>query len=480
MKWALGKAATAGFGLMIAALLTGGWLSSRNLQRLARNEALVVHTHEVLDQVRDVLMTLADAESGQRSYILTGQADYLEGCRAAFAEVASHLDRARALTVDNPVQQTRLARLAPMVSDRLASLQKGIALRDQEGPESGQRYVLAGRGKRQMDSIRRLIAEIEKSEEDLLKIREDESRISHRTAWWTQWMTTALGLGLVVAAYALIVREVASRRRGAEALARANDELEARVEARTVDLAEAIESLRRSNRELEQFASVASHDLQEPLRKIQAFGDRLQTRCAPELGEQGRDYLTRMLASAGRMRSLIDALLTFSRVTTKAQAFVPVDLAATVADVVSDLEAQMQRTGGRVEIGPLATLEADPLQMRQLIQNLIGNALKFTRPGEPPAVRIESRLLPAEDGAEGVGPCCEITVSDNGIGFEEVYLDRIFELFQRLHGRQEFEGTGMGLAICRKIVERHGGTITARSAPDHGATFLVTLPLRQQ
>jgi light-regulated signal transduction histidine kinase (bacteriophytochrome) len=237
------------------------------------------------------------------------------------------------------------------------------------------------------------------------------------------------------------------------------------------------ESLQRSNRELEQFASVASHDLQEPLRKIQAFGDRLQTRCAPELGEQGRDYLARMLSSATRMRSLIDALLSFSRVTTKAQPFTLVKLGATAEDVVSDLEDRIQRTNGRVEIGPLPTLEADPSQMRQLFQNLIGNGLKFVRPNEPPIVEVASRVLPPEEGS---AECCEITVRDNGIGFEEVYLDRIFELFQRLHGRQEYEGTGMGLAICRKIVERHGGSITARSAPGEGATFLIRLPLQQE
>ncbi len=287
----------------------------------------------------------------------------------------------------------------------------------------------------------------------------------------------------MAAGYLLAAREVSTRRSGLEALAQANNELEARVQQRTADLGSANESLRRSNRELEQFASVASHDLQEPLRKIQAFGDRLQVRSSSELGEQGRDYLQRMLASAGRMRSLIDALLTFSRVTTKAQPFVTVDLAATAEDVVSDLEEQMRRTGGRIDVGPLPTIEADPLQMRQLIQNLIGNALKFSRPNESPIVQIASRSLGSANGngdENNGSECYEISVRDNGIGFEEIYLDRIFELFQRLHGRQEYEGTGMGLAICRKIVERHHGSITAKSAPGEGATFLVTLPLRQQ
>ena len=265
----------------------------------------------------------------------------------------------------------------------------------------------------------------------------------------------------------------------AEQLQEAHDTLENRVRERTAELATSMEALGRSNRELEQFASVASHDLQEPLRKIQAFGDRLQAKYADGLGEQGRGYVERMQASAARMRNLIDALLAFSRVTTKAQPFVPVDLAATAREVVSDLEGRLQQSGGRVEVGSLPTIDADPSQMRQLLQNLVANALKFHKPGEPPLVRVEARLV---NGASGNGLTdlrYEIAVSDNGIGFDEIYLDRIFEVFQRLHSRQEYEGTGVGLAICHRIVERLGGSITAKSAPDQGATFLVTLPVQQ-
>ncbi len=279
-------------------------------------------------------------------------------------------------------------------------------------------------------------------------------------------------------------------------LRRSHEELESRVRARTADLASAnaalqrevrerreaeerakefAAELQRSNQELEQFASVASHDLQEPLRKIQAFGDRLQARCAEALDEQGNDYLQRMRSAAARMRTLIDDLLTFSRVTTRGQPFVEVDLAVEAEQVVSDLESRLQQTGGRVEIGPLPRLRADPTQMRQLLQNLLVNALKFHRPNEPPVVRLEGRLLP--DGQPDGASLWEIVVRDNGIGFEEKYLDRIFQLFQRLHGRGEYEGTGLGLAICRKIVERHGGTIAARSTPGQGATFFVTLPV---
>lgn len=256
----------------------------------------------------------------------------------------------------------------------------------------------------------------------------------------------------------------------------ARDKLENRVEERTAELAATNQTLYRSNHDLEQFASIASHDLQEPLRKIQAFGDRLQTKYAAGLGEQGGAYVSRMLDSAARMRSLIDALLDFSRLTTKGSSFTPVDLANIVSECVFDLEGRMHLTKGKVETGLLPTIDADPIQMHQLFLNLIGNGLKFHRPDVPPVVFVDGRIL---RGTDRDRMTCEITVRDNGIGFEETYLDRIFDLFQRLHGRQEFEGTGMGLAICRKIVERHGGSITATSELGVGSKFLVRMPVKQ-
>jgi PAS domain S-box-containing protein len=241
--------------------------------------------------------------------------------------------------------------------------------------------------------------------------------------------------------------------------------------------------LERSNHELEAFAYVASHDLQEPLRKVKAFGDRLKVRYAAALDERGLDYLNRMQGAAERMQNLIDALLIYSRVTTQTQPFVPVDLAQVAREVVSDLEVRIEQASGQVQVGELPGIDADPTQIRQLLQNLIGNALKFHRPGVPPVVQVQAQLLDGRERhrANGVSCTrwCEITIQDNGIGFDEKYLDRIFQVFQRLHGRSEYEGTGVGLAICRKIAERHGGEITATSIPGQGATFIVTLPVRQ-
>jgi two-component system, LuxR family, sensor kinase FixL len=239
-------------------------------------------------------------------------------------------------------------------------------------------------------------------------------------------------------------------------------------------LNEQAEKLARSNAELEQFAYVASHDLQEPLRKIQAFGDRLRTKYDATLGPEGLDYLTRMQNAAARMQVLIQDLLSLSRVASHAKPFAQVDLSDLVRMVISDLEVRIQERNGRVEAADLPVVFGDRGQLAQLFQNLIGNGLKFQKPGESPVVKVSGEAFQLPDGTA----VWRITVADNGIGFDEKYCDRIFQIFQRLHGRSEYEGTGIGLAICRKIVERHGGVIAAHSSPGAGAKFVITLPQR--
>ena len=238
-----------------------------------------------------------------------------------------------------------------------------------------------------------------------------------------------------------------------------------------------------SNRELEEFATVASHDLQEPLRKIRSFVGCLRDEQSDTLNSDGRDYLDRIQNAATRMTTLVADLLEFSRISSKGKPFIPVDLNEVVLGVISDLEARFVQTGGRAEVSDLPTVASDPIQMRQLLQNLIGNALKFHRRDETPVVRVSAEILDEVDatgGTQKMGKTCRISVADNGIGFDEKYLDRVFTIFQRLHGRGDYEGTGIGLAICRKIVERHGGLITARSTPGRGSTFYFSLPLVQK
>lgn len=318
-------------------------------------------------------------------------------------------------------------------------------------------------------------AEVRRQVETGEKVLQFENRFRHKDGSWRvlSWRSVPQPGGLMYAT----ARDVTERQRMEAQLRSFNHELEQRVAERTAELSRVNDRLKvaatrlaRSNRELQDFAFVASHDLQEPLRKVQAFSDRLKARCGPTIDATGNDYLDRMLGAAGRMRRLIDDLLMFSRVASKANPFEPVPLDTVAREVVSDLELRLEQTGARVDIGALPVVEADPTQMRQLLQNLIGNALKFRRSEVPPIVAV---------WAEQTDGHLLLSVADNGIGFDEKYTDRIFQVFQRLHGRAEYEGSGIGLAVCRKIAERHGGSISARSTPGVGSTFAITLPLRQ-
>jgi len=238
--------------------------------------------------------------------------------------------------------------------------------------------------------------------------------------------------------------------------------------------------LKRSNDNLQQFAYVASHDLQEPLRKIRAFGDVLQQQFAPKLGGDGAELIARMQGSAMRMQFLVQDLLNFSRLTSERPASASIDLNALIEQILVEIGDEIQRQQARIEHHPLPTVRGDRSQLLQLFLNLLSNAVKFHAPGAKPEVVIRGRSVDAS-AIPGLSPSSQmryicIEVEDNGIGFDETYLNRIFTIFQRLHSRNQYPGTGIGLAISKKVVENHGGFLTARSHPGKGATFSVYLP----
>lgn len=261
--------------------------------------------------------------------------------------------------------------------------------------------------------------------------------------------------------YAIAVAEDITRKKQAEeALQRSQAALK-----------EYTAKLERSNQDLEHFATMTSHDLQAPLRKVMMFSDILKTQGGEALSEEGRDYIERMQRATKRMQELINDLLALSRVNRKGHPFGPTDLNKVVAEALEELEASIHETGGQIDIiEPLPSIEADSRQLQQVFLNLIGNALKFHKKGQRPVIAVSSEVQ---------GDTCRIVVQDNGIGFKPEEAERIFGAFERLHGQEYYPGTGVGLAIVQKIIERHHGRVTAMGEPDQGATFILDLPVRQ-
>src|SRR6056297_595264 len=281
---------------------------------------------------------------------------------------------------------------------------------------------------------------------------ENRFRCADGSYRWLSWVSMPVGEVMYG-----VARDVTDSRRLQASLRRAMDDLQSR------------------NRELEDFAFVASHDLQEPLRKIRAFSDRLVSTASAGLDEQAQDYLARITAASRRMQVLIDDLLSYSRISTRAKPFARVPLTEVVAEALADLDTRIEETGATVIVEDLPVIEADRSQLRQVMHNLLANSLKFTAADRAPRVRVRAESTDTGTAQEAI----QVIVEDNGIGFDMQYAERIFSPFQRLHGRSMYQGTGMGLAIVRRIIERHGGKITARGMPGQGAVFVLTLPHTQ-
>ena len=295
-------------------------------------------------------------------------------------------------------------------------------------------------------------------EDEGWRLRKDGSRFWANVVITALWTDDDRLIG-----FTKVTRDLTERRKHEEELRGSEERLRA-----------AYEEVRQRNSELQHFTRAASHDLQEPLRKLTTFADLLEMECGDTLNEAGRLYTESIRRSAERMSELVSDLLSYSRLAMRQMPLAPVDLNRVIDDTLDNLQVLLEETEGRVDRTPLPNIEADPIQLRQLFQNLIGNALKFHRPGVPPIVRVRAD---AATGTQTSQDAVTITVADNGIGFDEKYADVIFTPFHRLHPRSEYEGTGLGLAICRRIVQRYSGTISAHSENGNGAAFVVTLPV---
>ncbi|HEY1451225.1 MAG TPA: ATP-binding protein [Solirubrobacteraceae bacterium] len=493
-------ALTIGVVLMFAAIGIGLALLANG--QLNRNRHLLLN--EVGPARRTALAlenALVNEETGVRGFALTSEPSFLEpydsGRRAerdAYAELEAH-----GATV-GPVLQTDVARVRTSADEWRGSYVAPTLIE----PHLSKREAIAidRKGKTLFDGVRRSLARLEQT----LDVRDEDARDKLESAADTlQTLLIIAGvliLGGVLAA-GFILRRAITRpltRLGAEARRVAAGEFAkpltapegprevievsgeidamrrriveelAAVEAARAQLEEQALELTRSNAELEQFAYVASHDLQEPLRKIASFCQALKTRYGDQLDERGEQYIEFAVDGAKRMQVLINDLLAFSRVGRGGREQEPVALDDVLAAAEMALAAPLERTGGRVQAGPLPSVRGDRTQLTSLLQNLIANALKF-RGEQPPLVQITARRAGAE---------WEISCTDNGIGVEQEYAERIFLIFQRLHSRDSYEGSGIGLALCRKIVEFHGGHIWLDSEFSSGARFRFTLPVMER
>ncbi|GGW89915.1 sensor histidine kinase [Alteromonas halophila] len=442
-------------------------------------EAKLFTTNRIINAANDLHASILRVESAQRGYMLTGEKALLEGYTDTLNQINETIDEVEiaAQNSDTEQQSVLINEMLLIARAHLNHLIESVETQLEGTPAEANTIA---------DTIA-LYSEFEAVFDDV-KNAEREIQGRHLAALMalrdnsikTLLVSSGSAIFLIIVIFVLLKTNERSSYENQQKLSRLNIELEKKIAERTQELQLYSEELVRSNRELEDFAFVASHDLQEPLRKIRAFGDRLRSGYQEALDERGQDFLQRMLNASARMSMLITDLLAFSRVSTRGKDFERVALSEVVDSVVDDLEVAIEESGATLDISKLPVVNADKSQMDQLFLNLLSNALKFrqadTAPhivvnaSEPSSEEIEGFLL--SDDYQWV----KLTISDNGIGFDQSFADKVFAPFQRLHGRSEYQGTGIGLAVCRRIVERHNGQIQARSTPGEGATFTIIMP----
>ena len=491
MRWSLTTKIAVGFAAALLVLVGISVVSYRSIVTLVETADRVTHTHKVLTELEDLRSQLKDMQRSARGYVITGQERYLDPYHAALRTLRGEITSLRQLTAEIPEQQRDLDRLEPLVSRLVTELAEIIDVRRERGFAVAVKEIQKGEGKQFMDGVLQVIARIEGVEYRLLADREQAAKASATTARRVVIFGSAFAFLLVGVALFLILRELEERNRAQAELRRAHDLLEIRVQERTLELATANQGLQveitdrkrvqaelaqqaqelaRSNDELEQFAYVASHDLQEPLRMVASYTQLLAKRYRGKLDSDADEFIAYAVDGATRMQALINDLLAFSRIGRSGRRREPTDCSGVLGRVLTDLKVVIEESGAVVTHGTLPEVMGDATQLQQVFQNLISNAIKF-RGQEPPRIHVS---------CERSGDDWLFSVRDNGIGIDPQYADQIFVIFRRLHSKAEYPGTGIGLAICRRVVERHGGRIWLESEPGKGSTFFFTLPVERR
>ncbi len=455
----------AGLATATAALLLVAILSYLSLKRTVEDRQWVTHTYQVLEKLDDLHSSIIDTETGTRNYIADPQESFVDAFQKGKERAEEQFNQVRQLTADNPNQQQALDSLDLLIKGRMAELSERMKARREGGPQAALSAIQASSGKGLMNQIRQVIVGMRVEENRLLVLRSGTLEASSQKTRVAIVTGEALGFFLLFLAGQVTYGEMKKRAVAEEQVRKLNKDLEGRISERTKELAERARDLERSNQELQQFAYVASHDLQEPLRTISSFTQLLGKRYAAQLDDKAREFIGFAVDGSKRMQTLIDDLLAFSRVGTQGKPLVPIKCDAALDRVLKSLRTIIETSGAVITRGELPVVLADENQLCQLLQNLITNAIKF-RGQSAPRINVS---------AERLGAQWKISVQDNGIGIASEHNERIFIIFQRLHTKTQYPGTGIGLAICKKIVERQGGRIWVEPSPEGGSTFHFTI-----
>ncbi len=409
-----------------------------------------------------LLSNIQDAETGQRGYLLTHNSQYLEPYHRAVDSIVPVLKRIHGEVRNDSLQLDRTGRVGLLTANKLEDIRQTISLKATADTAGVNAMLATQRGKSLMDSIRYHIVLLRQTENRDVRIRQNQLD-SFSTLSTILRFLGVLGLATVFYYIYSQLQPLVAHVNGLND-SMANEIIERkRVELVNNDL---IGSLNVKNRELDQFAYIASHDLREPLRTVSNFVEVLGEDYGGVLDDQGREYLSMIHRATDRMKALIETLLQYGRIG-RTEALSSTDLSEVVQEALENLELRIEESGARIECGPLPVIQAYPVAMRQLFQNLLANALKFHRPGEVPRIEIRS---------QEIAGAVRVSVQDYGIGMDPEDQKKIFDLFSRLNSRDSYEGQGIGLAFCQKIVQLHQGTLTVTSHPGAGSTFTLTIP----
>ncbi len=459
MKFQFNKLITGSFALAVLLLGLIGVVTHRSTTRLIETAAQVSRTHELMEIFEATMSDMADAETSQRGYVITGNEVFLAPYRSALADIRWHTNRLHELVADNPGQLAREAQLNPLIATKLTGVQETIRVRMTNGFAAAQARIaggiVGGNAQPHMDEIRRLIEEMRVAELEVLRQRDDAARASARRTFVFAWAGSGISVLLLLLSFGLLLREIHERRCREFEIRGLNEDLVLRAA-----------QLEAANQELEAFSYTVSHDLRAPLRHVNGFVELLR-REPDGRTSKAEEWLKYIADSVRQMGSLIDNLLEFSRMARADLSVVKIDLPALVGEVRAALAAACPGRAITWHVGDLPEVRGDRAMLRLALVNLLGNAVKFTASRPQAEISVDSR--PEDSGSV-------ILVRDNGVGFDMNHVDKLFNVFQRLHHADEFEGTGIGLATVRRIIKRHGGRTWAEGAPDKGATFYFSLP----